>query len=330
MFQFTTTNVINSELDLSTGKELWTSEAANLTTGKPASLHVKRVNNFLAPNVKAIYKAEANDPEMAKVTISLSGIKAKDPVTKALRAAQDGDQFRLAIYVGLTQASQDSRYSNDMILKGKPFTVDFVWDTDAATTVENLVKTIEKYQLLVYTERLLNVDYNGDNLTIEATTEYQRFKKVNIESFDSEAHLGMGEYIVVKSLKNLTEVDSNDALTGTVEGYFVGKEGFGTYSWILHNLRLPTSARTRAFGINQEETPVPGALYNQYTIHYCANRGILGLNAVGEVTKSLTTHVFFVNATAKDGALVTSFEAALNALCDDNDDLEIVEVPKKD
>lgn len=320
MFQFTTTNVINSNED-STGKELWTSAAANEETGKPASFHVKRVNNFLAPNVKAIYKAVANDPEMAKVTISLSGIKAKDAVTKTLRAAQDGDQFRLAIYVGLTQASQDSRYSNDMVLKGKPFTVDFVWDTDAKTTVENLVKTIEKYQLLVYTERLLNVEYNEEYLTIEATTEYQRFKKVNIEAFDSEAHFGMGEYIVVKSLDNLREIDNSETLSGELEGYFVGKEGFGTYSWILHNLRLPTSARTSAFSINKEETPVPGALYDQYTIHYCANRGILGLNAVGEVTKSLTTHVFFVRQD-----LAESFETALKTVAPEEG---IVEVPEK-
>lgn len=323
MFQFTTTNVINSNVDLSTGKELWTSEAANEETGKPAYFHVKRVNNFSAPNVKAIYKAEANDPEMAKVTISLNGIKAKDAVTKTMRAPQDGDQFRLAIYVGLTQASQDSRYSNDMILKGKPFTVDFIWDTDAATTAENLVKVIEKYQLLVYTERLLNVSQSGEYITIEATTEYQRFKKVNIEAFDSEAHFGMGEYITVKTLDDLTEAESNDAVTESSEAYFVGKEGFGTYSWILHNLRLPTSARTRAFGL-EGDVPIPGALYNQYTIHYCANRGVLGLNAVGDVTKSVTTHVFYVNAT--DEALVKSFETALGTVAPEDG---IIDVPEK-
>lgn len=297
MFQFTTTNVINSDKDLSTGKALWSAQDA--AEDKPASLHVKRVNNFLAPNVVSIYKAVASDPELAKVCISLEGLGAKE-----------GDTFRLAIYIGLTQASQDSRYSNDMILKGKPFAVDFVWKgTDAEKVAEKLVKTIEKYEIMVYGDKLLKVTQSGAYITIEAVNEYQRFKTVNIEKFDKEAHFGMGEYNVVKSLEDLTEVDSNAKVTGAAENYFVGKEGFGTYSFLLHNLRLPTSARTRAFGINQEETPIVGAKYNQYTIHYCAKRGQLGLNAVGDVTKSLTTHVFYVNQT-----LATDFETALGKI----------------
>lgn len=297
MFQFTTTNVINSNIDLSTGKSLWSAQAEK--DGKPASFHVKRVNNFLAPNVVSIYKAKAVDPEPAKVCISLDGLGAKP-----------GESFRLAIYIGLTQASQDSRYSNDMILKGKPFAVDFIWTgTDSEKVAEKLVKTIKKYEIMVYGEKLLNVSQSGSYITIEAVNEYQRFRTVNIEKFDAEAHFGMGEYNVIKSLEDLTEVDSNAKVTGSAETYFAGKEGFGTYSFLLHNLRLPTSARTRAFGINQEETPIVGAKYDQYTIHYCAKRGILGMNAVGDVTKSLTTHVFYVNQ-----ALSTEFEAALETI----------------
>ena len=295
MFQFTTTNVINSNVDLTTGKPLWSAQDATGT--KPASLHIKRVNNFKSDSVTAIYKAEASDPEMAKVTIDLSQINGKT-----------GDTFRLALYIGLSQASQDSRYSNDMILKGKPFAVDFVFST-AEKTAEALVKTIKKYDILVYGDKLLNVSYSGTFVTIEATTEYQRFRKVNIEKFDESAHFGMGEYTVVRSLDNLDEKTSNAAVTATEEGYFVGKEGFGTYSFLLHNLRLPTSARTRAFGINQDETPIVGAKYNQYTIHYCTNRGVLGLNAVGDTVKSVTTHVFYVKSD-----LAADFEAALTKI----------------
>lgn len=292
MFQFTTTNVINSNVDLSTGKPLWSTKSAAGTT--PASMHIKRVNNFIADSVTAIYKAEGTDPELAKVTLDLSQING----TK-------GDTFRLSIYVGLTQASQDSRYSNDMILKGKPFSVDFVFTT-AEDTAEALAKTIKKYDVLVYGDKLLNVSHSGTFITIEATNEYQRFKTVNIEKFDESKHFGMGEYTVVRSLDDIAEKDSNAAVTKAEEGKFVGKEGFGTYSYLLHNLRLPTSARTQAFGINQDETPVVGAKYNQYTIHYCANRGPLGLNAVGDTVKSVTTHVFYVKSD-----LATEFETAL-------------------
>lgn len=296
MFQFTTTNVINSNKDYTTGKPLWSAQEAALD--KPASLNVKRVSKFLGPNVVSIYKAEANDPEMAKVTIDLSQINGTD-----------GESYRLSVYIGLTQASQESRYANDLILKGKPFTVDFVWKTSAADVAKNLVKIINKYAVMVYGEKLLNVSYSGAYLTIEAVNEYQRFRKVNIEKFDKDAYFGRGEYNAVRTLEDLSEQDSNAALTGTVEGYFVGKEGFGTYSYLLHNLRIPTAMRTRAFGVNLDENPIIGAKYNQYTIHYCADRGVLGTNAVGDTVKSVTTHVFYVNQ-----SVASEFEEALTKI----------------
>lgn len=305
MFQFTTTNVINSDLDLSTGKSLWS------LSEDEKSLHIKRVNNFKAKNTKAIYKAVANDPEFAKVCINLNDLEA-----------ESGDTLRLAIYVGLTQASQDSRYSNDLVLKGKPFSVDFEY-TGESTDAENLVKLIEKYQLLVYGEKLLKVSFTTTYITIEATNEYQRFKSVNIEKFNPKAFHGMGDYKVIKSLNDLNEVESADEVTGTTENYFVGKEGFGTYSWILHNLRIPTTSRTGFMALNQEETPIPGALYNQYTIHYCANRGPLGLNAVGDVVKSVTTHVLFVKQD-----LAEDFETNYLKKFADAASIEIVEVPE--
>lgn len=308
MFQFTTTNVINSNKDYTTGKPLWSTQEANELSHIPASLNIKRVNKFLASNVTAIYKAVANDPSMAKVTLDLSQI-----------SGTDGESYRLAVYVGLTQASQDSRYANDLILKGRPFTVDFVWKTSAADVAKNLAKTIDKYAVMVYGEKLLNVSYSGTFLTIEAVNEYQRFRKVNIEKFDKDAYFGRGEYNPVRTLENLTEKSTNAALTGTVEGYFVGKEGFGTYSYLLHNLRIPTAMRTRAFGVNLDENPIIGAKYNQYTIHYCTDRGVLGTNAVGDTVKSVTTHVFYVNQ-----AVATEFESALTTIAPES---TLVSVP---
>lgn len=289
MFQFTTTNVINSDKDLTTGKALY--EVKNDT------LVVKRVANFKKENIAAIYKAVAVDPENAKVTINLAEV-----------SATAGDVLRLSIYVGLSQASQDSRYSNDMIYKGKPFSVDFVWQDTAANSAKKLVETIKKYSLLVYGEKLLTASNSDAFITIEATNEYQRFKRVDLEKFEKtpDEYPYSGKYTVIKSLSNLASKPSDELKNGTTEGFFAGKEGFGTYSFLLHNLRLPTSARTRAFGINQDETPIVGAKYNQYTIHYCANRGVLGLNAVGDTVKSVTTHVFYVKSD-----LASAFEALL-------------------
>ena len=114
----------------------------------------------------------------------------------------------------------------------------------------------------------------------------------------------LGEYKVVKSA--LTDAHKEDAdydVNFTIEQ---GVEGFGTYQWILKNLRLPTAARTSWTAINADEAPIIGAKYNEYIIRYCVNRGIMGGDAVGEVTKSLTTHVFYVNQSVS-----ASFETAL-------------------
>lgn len=296
MFQFTTTNVINSDKDLTTGKALWTTEDAS--GKKPAKLHVKRVNNFVASNVLAIYKAEAKDAELAKATIDFSQV-----------SGSQGEVFRLHIYLGLTQASQSSLYANDLQWKGKPLSVDFVWADSAANTVANLVKTINKYEMMVYGQKLLNVSKNNAYLTIEAVDEYQRFKFINVEKFDGEVYHGMGDYKVVRSLANLSVKTTNAQVTNSAEGYFAGKEGFGTYSFLLHNLRIPTHDRTRYLALNQDETPIIGAKYNQYTIYYCTNRGILGSNAVGDVVKSRTTHVFYVKSD-----LAGAFETALQKI----------------
>lgn len=297
MFQFTTTNVINSNKDYTTGKPLWSAQGA--TGSKPASLNVKRVNNFISTNVVAIYKAEAYDAEYAKATIDFSQVNGTE-----------GDVFRLHLYIGLSQASQSSLYANDLQWKGKPLSVDFVWADSAANTVAKLIKTINKYEMMVYNKKLLNVSYRGTYLTIEGTDEYQRFKFINIEKFDNEPYHGMGEYKVVRSLENLSKKSTNAEVTNSAEGYFAGKEGFGTYSFLLHNLRIPTHDRTRYLALNQDETPVIGAKYNQYTVYYCANRGILGSNAVGDtVVKSRTTHVFYVNQT-----ISSQFETALQKI----------------
>lgn len=302
MFQFTTTNVINTNVDFSTGKPLWSAQKEgdsdkNGNKYKVSSLNIKRVNNFKQPNVVHIFKSEYTAPQMDKVTINFGDIT---PVP------ENGDGFRLSIYIRLSQSCQSSYYSNDMVFKGKPFSVEFSYKTDWKTTLKKLKETIEKYAILVYEKPLLKVDVKDTYLTITATDEYQRLHQVNIERFKPEAYHGMGDYIVEKSIENIDEVTDPSTLTGQTQGRFTGREGFGTYQWLLHNLRLPTTMRTRVFAMNSDETPIPGAKYNEYVIHYCVNRGILGTNAVGDVVNSMTTHVFYVNQEVSQ-----QFESAL-------------------
>lgn len=306
MFQFTTTNVINSNVDLTTDKELWSAQAADETKGTPASLNIKRVNNFKKPNVVHIYKAEYTAPSKAKATLDFSTVNGTA-----------GDAYRLSIYIRLSQSNQSSYYSNDMVFKGKPLTVEFNWLDSAQATARKVADIIKKYEIAVYEKPIVKVTADGNKLIIDATDQYQRFHTVEIEKYNPEAYGGLGEYILVKAAHEKSHADY-DKTNEIVQGV----EGFGTYEWILHNLRLPTTMRTRVFAMNSDETPIPGAKYNEYVIHYCVNRGILGNNAVGDTVESLTTHVFYVNQTVS-----AAFETALVTIAPEEG---IIEVPKKE
>ena len=283
MFQFTTTNVLNSLNDLTTGKDLITTVDAS---GKEEVM-IKRIGNFKKANVESIHHTVGSEAELAAVCMDLTNVVAKDK------------KYRLNMYIGLTQGSADSRYANDLYHKGKAFSIDFDGLATAAETVAKLADVLKKYDILVYGDKQLNVYSSGALLALEAVNEYQRFVRVNIEELNASAYFEMGDYKVIKSLDDLKKnMASHDAVikdgVPVKEGLFVGKEGFGTYSYLLHNLRLPTAARFGAFAWNKEESPVPGVIYDEYVIRYCVNRGELGLNAVGDTVKSVTTHVIYV------------------------------------
>lgn len=310
MFQFTTTNVLNSLKDLTTGKDLITTVEAS---GKEEVM-IKRIGNFKKANVESIYHTAGSEAELAAVCMDLTNVVKKDK------------KYRLNMYIGLTQGSADSRYANDLYHKGKAFSIDFDGLATAAETVAKLADVLKKYDILVYGDKQLNVYSSGALLAIEAVNEYQRFIRVNIEELNASAYSEMGDYKVIKSLDDLKkDMTSHDAVikagAPVEEGLFVGKEGFGTYSYLLHNLRLPTAARFGAFAWNKEESPVPGVVYDEYVIRYCVNRGELGLNAVGDTVKSVTTHVIYVPSTlsatvktalGKVGTVVETVKPALS------------------
>lgn len=314
MFQFTTTNVINTNLDYTTGLPLWSTQIEGQTDEKGheykvSALNIKRHLNFKKPNVVSITKAEYTEPKNGKVTLDLS----------TLNASTEGGTFRIAMYIRLAMNSQNSYYSNDLVFKGKPIYIEFIWKKNQTPdkVAEQIKKNVKKYFLVVYEKPIVKVTNEGGKVIIECTDEYQRFTKVDIEKYTPYDEPYQGGYEVVVSAK--TENDEEYDMKNKIEQ---GVEGFGTYAWILHNLRLPTGNRLGLGAVNQDESPILGAKYNQYIIRYCVNRGIMGGDAVGEVTKSLTTHVFFVNQD-----IATEFETALKVIAPEQK-LEVV--PKND
>lgn len=293
MFEFTTTRIINSNKDYTTGLPVWSAQEE--AGDKPASLNIKRSLKFLKPNVVAIYKAAGTQPTLAKATIDLSSI------------TQASGVFRIAMYIRL-QNSQNSYYANDMVFKGKPLYIEFEKKQGEATaTLANKVaKIANKYIAMSHDFKIVSVTASDTKVIIEAADQYQRFIACNIEWYNPEGGMQFccnteGAYeVIAKALP------ADDPEYDSVNTIVQGVEGFGTYEWLLHNFRLPTAANTRWLALNQDEVPVVGGLYNQYTIVYRVHRGIMGSDAVGDDVTSVTNHVFYVL-----NSLATEFEGAL-------------------
>ena len=289
MFKWTNTLIVNSNLD-SSGKAKWSAQPEDTGRGVVGSFEFKRVNKFLKPNVVHIYKRAASDPVLGKVTFTMDN--------------QGVGNYRVALYIRLS-GSQNSYYSNDFVFKGKPLMYEFAVK-DASATAADIAKeaarVIEKIQT-IYGDHWIKASADGNNLVIEGMDEYQLFTKAEIQKFDPTLNTALvgGEFVTIA-----TALPADDPDYDGVNTIVKSKEGFGTYWMILKDLRLPTLEARRFAALNEEELPVAGAKYNQYTIYYCKERGIMGGDAVGEVTKSMTTHVFYVKED-----LAADFEAAL-------------------
>lgn len=283
MYQYIRTTLINDAVDFTTKKPRW-----SYTTDV---FDLKREGKFLKANVKAIYKAQYTEPVLA-----VASLDTTDDIFN------DNKLYRIAMYIRLS-GSQNSYYSNDMVFKGKPLYIEFErveGDSDEALA-KKVAYIARKYMTAVYEFEIVKVEAKGTKIIISATDEYQRFTKVDVEAWDSNAgaqnHVGTFGAFVVKG---------SATPEGTKLNLVQGREGFGTYQYMLKNYRLPTAANTRWTRIVQDETPILGAKYNQYIIEYSKERGIMGAAAVGDVTTSVTQHVFFVNQTVS-----ADFEAGL-------------------
>lgn len=277
MFNFTTTTFINN------ASRVETVPATGELRVKSNHLSLKRENLVKNTNDKiVIYKKAGCVGVCDTATISLNGLSGS---------------YRLAIYVRPSMSDQDSYLSNALVFKGKPFYVEFKGG-------ENVADLIRKYELLMVEKPLIEATQSGNTLTLTATRSTLRFTKVELQKLMTPAEAA--EENVVLTVPNMTKifVPIEDAQPTITRGH----EEFGTYHQLSKDVVLPTWEHRRWATNQEDEQPIPGALYSQYTIRMCVNRGVMGGDAVGEVTKSLTTHIFWV----KDSE-VTAFETALEA-----------------
>ena len=302
---FQTQTIINSNLDPDSGKGvvLFESKKEKVDGVEKDIVRVKRDFLFVKDNVDCIRRRKGYEAELCKATIDFSKL------TDNLVPTDGVNYCRLDIYIGIDGA-EPYIYSTPWYHKGKPFWVEFIVKKgDEAKDIANRVeKTIKSNHIFQVDKDLINVTNDGaGKLTLEGATEYQRFRKIEINIFEADA-----DYADLVTELNPNEVVASDAVALVAKG----KNAFGTYSQIVKDLRLPTAANYQWSAIRKVEIPIVGAVYNQYIIEYHAPANSHPLSVVGGRLDSYTTHVFWVK---NDTELITAWETALKTLKDITD-----------
>lgn len=304
---FQTQTIINSNLDPDSSKlngkgtdntYLFKSDKTNIDGVKVDALKITRDFVFVKDCVKAIRKRAGYNAVMCKATINF----ADSALLAALKAGGAKTYCRLDIYLGV-EGAEPYIYSTPWVQKGMPFWIEFtVKEADeAATIAKNVADMLKKNHVFLCDKDLINVSVSGSKLILEGATEYQRFRKIEISTFDA-----YDDYA-----DKVAELDPTKTAATDIKLDERGKNSFGTYSQIIKDLRLPTAANYQWTHIRQMETPIVGAIYNQYIVEYEAPATNDGLHAVGQRMTSHTVHVFWVK---NDSDLISTWETALGTV----------------
>lgn len=289
MFNWTTTTLINE-------MPFVKAEGNKLRIGK--HLFEKRW-------VESIRKAEGHKAVICSAALDMSAVKTKLDAAKATVA-------RLYLYVGL-EGSEESIYANDWYRKGMPLSVSFTNDT-AENMVKAIVDTVNRFNVFTKVKKVLDVvakEGEATTLVINGTHEHQRLQKIQVL-----VDAGMGEETAV------VNYELNHVADAAVKDEVKGVNGFGTYSQLLKDLRLPTAVHNHWMSVQKDEMPIVGALYTQYIISYYApSTANPSFTAVGNRSMSETTHVFWVKSD-----LVEDWEKALKTIDPDAEGLNTVVV----
>lgn len=287
---FQTQTIINSNVDINSSKVNGKgADNSYLFKGANNTLRIKRDFTFYKDQVKGIRKKTGYDAKMCKATINFASMDIIPTDSKKY--------CRLDVYIAI-EGAEPFIYSTPWVQKGMPFWVEFTvnkGDT-AATVAKKVADMLKKNHTFQCDSDLVSVTVNDTKLILEGTTEYQRFKNIEVYEYD----------VYTDDSESLAKLGSA-AITLDQRG----ENSFGTYSQIIKDLRLPTAENTHWTHIRNMETPIVGAIYDQYIIEYEAPATNDGLGAVGQKTTSCTTHVFWVK---NDPTLISAWETALEAI----------------
>lgn len=248
-----------------------------------------------------IYKTVGYPGENAKLIIKCADLIAQ--VDQDLDNDGTKPDYDLGLYQLSFKVEMDGKFLSDWASPEyngfyKPFVIGLdVNDETVAKIGEYLCEQINL--ALAENNKFIKVSHNGTDETpatevyIEATDNYMILEPENFK-FEKYEVVGcdtcLGEYIPKKITVEYAKKKSGEEMKG--------KQPFATGTWLLENQRLPNSNNFRYFGFN-DEMPIAGAIYVQYSFDYVSDRpGLGGHSGVGQGITAITNHTFFVEQNA--------------------------------
>lgn len=235
-----------------------------------------------------LYKKEYITSPIYK-TAFVKGDKAKLEinVTKAKAAAEKVMQF--VIELGL-----DKDYRGDFTSVYSYFRKPIVVTLTPDANVETIAKAFKKAGFVDY--KLYDVKYTKSTkeapidevVTLTMADTYIIVRKAAL--IDTQCAVAGCDSTIEEPVVKA----STDFKDDTVFTYTENVAEFGTYNYMIHNLRLPTHANIRFASQAEVEMPIKGGNYYQYSFEYTVPRRLGGLSVAGQKTESTTTHTFFV------------------------------------
>lgn len=254
-----------------------------------------------------IYKNEYVGPVYKTVAVEGDEAKLEINVTKAKAAAEKVMQF--VIELGL-----DKDYRGDFTSVYSYYRKPVVVTLTPDANVETIAKAFKKAGFVDY--KLYDVEYTKSTkeapidevVTLTMTDTHIIVRKAAL--IDTQCAVAGCDSTIEEPVVKASTDSKDDA----VFTYTENVAEFGTYNYMIHNLRLPTHANIRFASQAEVEMPVKGGKYNQYSFEYTVPRRLGGLSVAGQKTESTTMHTFFV---LDSGSNIADFEALLPRMKDE-------------
>lgn len=281
MFQYTKEIILHGVAD-----RVSVVDATNPYSGVAAKkLLVKRggeyFSDFILP--AAVYATEGYYGNPGKLTVDFKDVELTPGLFQFQFRVKTPNQF-FAEYA-----------SPNWQVYGKPMLIGF--DVTEEMKEDVTLAAAKLAELIVLAlpanNQFVKVAADDTKVVIEGTNNFMTFDKVLLERYDpTVCDSCLGEYSPVSVA---VEIEDN-------------KEDFATGEWLVENLRFPTYPNIRYASASEDERPINGTTYVEFSFSYQSPRpGLGGMSGVGQAMTAVTRHIYYVPA----GAEADAFKALL-------------------